>query len=281
MINMIQKQHPYETGKLYNRKEGIHLKYGGSRQSGISPSADHPYVFIFTGETGEQYGYKDGYDDEGIFHYTGEGQTGDMVFKSGNKAIRDHKQNGKDLLLFQHRGKGKPYRFLGQFICIGYEYKTIPDRDDRDRQGIVFQLMNIEDGGETGYQEDIVQPKTSSLEQLREKAYSAVKPVKEAKSRENRKIYYERNKDIKAYVLARAKGTCECCGQPAPFNKPDGTPYLETHHIGKLSDSGMDTPDRMAAITPNCHREIHYGLSGKEIDARLSGTIAEKEKVNQ
>jgi 5-methylcytosine-specific restriction protein A len=27
---------------------------------------------------------------EGVFQYTGEGQSGDMTFEVGNKAIRDH-----------------------------------------------------------------------------------------------------------------------------------------------------------------------------------------------
>lgn len=272
---------PFEIGKLYNRQEDIHAKYKGNERSGIARCKEHPYIFIFTGETGAQYGYKDGYDEEGIFHYTGEGQTGDMKFTVGNKAVIDHDQDNKRLLLFQKTGDRKPYRYMGEFTYIGYEHKTIPDREGNDRQGIVFQLMNVDDYVEISDQIDTSQYKNKPIEELRERAYSAVKPVKEAKSRENKKIYYERNQDIKAYVLARANGICECCGKPAPFEKKDGTPYLETHHIGKLSDKGMDAPDRMAAITPNCHREIHHGANGKEIDARLSEAITELENTLQ
>ncbi|MGH1352547.1 MAG: HNH endonuclease [Methyloligellaceae bacterium] len=269
---------PFKPGKLYSRQEDIHSKYGGNRQSGISYSKDSPYIFIFTGDTGAQYGYRDGYDEENVLHYTGEGQIGNMVFTRGNLEIRDHLQNGKDLLLFEATGKGKPYKFLGQFNYIGYQYKTIPDSEGQERKGIIFQLMNAEDEGYVESQEEEQQLSNKSLEELRKSAYSSTKTVKEAKSVENKKVYYERNQAIKSYVLRRANGICECCGKPAPFNKPDGTPFLESHHIGKLSDKGMDSPDRMAALTPNCHREIHYSENGKEIDERLAEAIVNKEE---
>jgi len=60
----------FEVGKLYRRKDEIHGRYGGSRQSGISPSKDHPLIFIFTGQTGKQYGYQDDWTDDGVFLYT-------------------------------------------------------------------------------------------------------------------------------------------------------------------------------------------------------------------
>ena len=271
--------YPFQIGKLYNRQEDIHSRYGGSRQSGISPSADHPYIFIFSGEVGEQYGYQDGYDDEGVFHYTGEGQTGDMEFLRGNKAVRDHIQSRKDLHLFEHLGKGKQYKYLGQFSLIGYNYKTMPDREGQDRQGIVFQLINHDHENADIGQGIPFHNNTNTLKEKRTLAYSAVKTIKQSKSRESKQIYFERNKHIKEYVLARAGGICECCGEPAPFEKQDGSPYLEIHHIGKLADKGMDTPEKIAAITPNCHREIHYGKNGKEIDEKLSKHIVEKERL--
>ena len=59
--------------KLYNRRQ-LHDQYGGNRQNGISNCKGHPIIFIFTGSSGEQYGYEDGWDSEGYFRYTGEGQ---------------------------------------------------------------------------------------------------------------------------------------------------------------------------------------------------------------
>lgn len=268
--------HCFESGELYNRREDIHRRFGGSYQGGICPSKDHPFVFLFTGSVGEQFGYSDGWDEDGAFNYTGEGQIGDMVFTKGNKAIRDHASDGRDLLLFQQRGKGKAYRFMGQFVCIGHEIKEIPDKDENIRKGIVFQLKNVDE--EIEYS-DVVNDAQSKqdIKQLREKAYSAVINTKEAKSSDSKRTYYERNRSIKEYVLSRAGGICECCGQPAPFLKADGTPYLEPHHIYKLSDKGLDHPRMMAALTPNCHRRVHYSNEGSAMDDRLAKLIAEKE----
>ena len=82
---------PFEIGTTYRRKPDIHDVYGGGRQSGISPSAEHPFIFIFSGATGESYGYDDGWQEaEKTFLYSGEGQIGDMEFTRGNRALRDH-----------------------------------------------------------------------------------------------------------------------------------------------------------------------------------------------
>ena len=81
----------FEVGQTYNRRQDIHDEFGGQQQGGIStPTA--PFIFLFTGEMGEQYGYEDGWSD-GVFLYVGEGQRGDMEFVRGNKAIRGHCQS--------------------------------------------------------------------------------------------------------------------------------------------------------------------------------------------
>jgi hypothetical protein len=67
----------------YNRRRDIHAVYGGQQQGGICTPSDHKVIFLFTGETGEQHGYGDGWTDDGVFRYFGEGQ-----------------QDGKDLLVF-------------------------------------------------------------------------------------------------------------------------------------------------------------------------------------
>ena len=120
---------PFEIGKTYRRQSDIHDVYGGGRQSGISPSADHPFIFIFSGSTGEAFGYEDGWQQaEQTFLYSGEGQSGDMDFTRGNRAIRDHVVDGRQLLLFEALGKGL-VRFSGEFVCAGYDFGTRPDRD--------------------------------------------------------------------------------------------------------------------------------------------------------
>lgn len=71
---------------------------------------------------------------------------------------------------------------------------------------------------------------------------------------------YDRNPDVVAEVLLRAKGCCERCSNPAPFvRRCDHTPYLEVHHIQQLAKGGDDTVANAIALCPNCHRESHYG----------------------
>jgi len=67
---------PFIPDQIYKRSD-IHDQYGGNRQGGISPSAKFPFIFIFSGKSGEQYGYKDGWDNPNIFSYTGELIIGD------------------------------------------------------------------------------------------------------------------------------------------------------------------------------------------------------------
>jgi 5-methylcytosine-specific restriction protein A len=136
---------PYEIGALYNRRQEIHGRLGGQTQGGISTPAHSPFVILFTGEAGKQHGYHDFWDDNGILHYYGEGQTGDMQDKGGNRAIREHLQNSKRLLLFQMMGHARPYRFLGEFrFRYAYSKRDVPDSSGRLRTAIVFELEPIE-----------------------------------------------------------------------------------------------------------------------------------------
>jgi hypothetical protein len=136
---------PFEVGALYNRREQIHGRLGGQTQGGISTPANRPFVILFTGEAGKQHGYADLWDDNGIFHYYGEGQIGDMQDKGGNRAIREHLQQKKRLLLFQSMGHGRPYRFQGEFrFRYAYTKANVPDRSHELRTAIVFELEPIE-----------------------------------------------------------------------------------------------------------------------------------------
>lgn len=82
----------FEVGKEYNRKTEIHGSFGEQAQGGISTPKEFPVIFLFTSDTGAQHGYHDEYRGDGLFWYTGEGQTGDMRMAGGNKAILEHAQ---------------------------------------------------------------------------------------------------------------------------------------------------------------------------------------------
>jgi len=119
----------YIVGELYNRRQDIHALFGGQQQGGISSPKEFPYVFIFTGDQGHAYGYKDGWNHDGLYYYTGEGQVGDQGLRMGNKAILDHQKNGKELLLFKYEKTTGLVRHEGQMECVGYHEAERPDRE--------------------------------------------------------------------------------------------------------------------------------------------------------
>lgn len=128
---------PFIPNHLYNRRADIHAPYGGNWQSGICPSSKFPYIFIFSGKTGHQHGYKDGWDNPNIFTYTGEGQKGDMKFIKGNLALRDHLKNGKRVFLFEIESKGY-VRFITELEFFDVDYFETHDTKGDRRQGIKF-----------------------------------------------------------------------------------------------------------------------------------------------
>jgi len=127
----------FKSAEIYKRSL-IHEEYGGNRQSGISYPAKHYMVFIFTGFSGEEYGYNDRWEN-GYFLYYGEGQEGDMEFVRGNKAIRTHREKGKSLHLFQKVRKGI-VKYLGEMEYVDYFVEEGRDTEGNLRKVIVFKL---------------------------------------------------------------------------------------------------------------------------------------------
>lgn len=116
------------------------------------------------------------------------------------------------------------------------------------------------------------------MDELRRRAFAAAGPAREVTGQNAPASYYARSRAVRVYVLSRADGRCEGCGSAAPFTAVGGEPYLEPHHIRRLSDQGPDDPRYMAALCPNCHREAHYGELGELLNQRLLQEIAAKER---
>ncbi len=269
----------FEIGQTYKRRD-LHQIYGGQQQGGIITPSHRPEILLVTGEAGHAYGYNDGWDS-GTFRYYGEGQVGDMTFVRGNRAIRDHADNGRELHLFQ---KSPPahLRYVGQMVSAGYELEhNMPDRNGNGRIAIVFRLTSLPD--EVDSVEDVdgvdatgtpVPPAwygKASLADLKSAALEAASeglPPTQAK----RNVYH-RSAALRTYVLARADGACEGCRQPAPFKTPSGQAYLECHHTRHLSDGGPDDPNFVIALCPTCHRRVHHGEDGLQYNDTLMGVL--------
>lgn len=134
-----------QPGETILRKE-LHDDYGGKRQGGISPSNSSPNVMVFTDpETGHQHGYLDRWE-EGLLHYTGEGQTGPQEMSHGNAQILNHAQDGRALRVFQ--GSAGEVTYVGRFELGDppYYYAQAPESGgDRLRRVIMFRLRPAEE----------------------------------------------------------------------------------------------------------------------------------------
>ncbi|WP_158291198.1 HNH endonuclease [Marinicauda pacifica] len=86
---------------------------------------------------------------------------------------------------------------------------------------------------------------------------------------------FVRDARVAAWVLHQANGRCEGCASLAPFTRPNGSPYLEIHHIHRLADDGPDMVDNTVALCPNCHRRAHFGEHAEHFAAALK-TVAVK-----
>ena len=102
-------------------------------------------VFWAATPTGSKYGYKDGWTEEGVYLYSGEGRVGDMTFTPNNSAIRDHQQQGKMLYLFEATERRGYVKFINQMVCIGYHTAQGPDARKQQRKIIIFVLVPLEE----------------------------------------------------------------------------------------------------------------------------------------
>ncbi|POC80637.1 HNH endonuclease, partial [Vibrio vulnificus] len=57
-----------------------------------------------------------------------------MEFIRGNKSIRDHKKDGKDIFLFEDNKKEKGVRYLGMFECDSWDHIQCLDLENNMRQ---------------------------------------------------------------------------------------------------------------------------------------------------
>jgi 5-methylcytosine-specific restriction endonuclease McrA len=88
--------------------------------------------------------------------------------------------------------------------------------------------------------------------------------------------HYFRNPYVSAAAKCLAKGICDFCHKPAPFSSSAG-PYLESHHIVPLAESGPDILSNAVALCPNCHRRMHI-LSSPEDREMLQARVAKRDR---
>ncbi|NBA88903.1 hypothetical protein GVN16_24220 [Emticicia sp. CRIBPO] len=280
----------FEIGREYDRKELLNFVGSKQIQSGIIWGNREPNCVIITsgGEHGINSGYVDTKNDDGSWDYTGQGSKGDQKTDKAANAIIINGQ--KDILIFEARtpkskeikergGRGKLYRFEGIFSLSFYEFYVPKDGIRKNDRLLRFHLTPAKNVYEDGIIPLVVADRVTSLESLQQKILTAVNEQKQGK-RLSVVEYRTRIKYVKDYALARAKGFCELCKKEAPFKSKEAVPFLEVHHILRLADDGVDLPENVAAICPNCHREAHFGQRREEIQIELKAIIGRKVRIN-
>jgi hypothetical protein len=137
-----------EPGEV-NKRLDIHRRFGGGRQSGISPSALTKNVLVFSDpETGRKYGYDrhEGRHEDGSYRYTGEGQTGNQsISSSGNAALLSAESRDRSIRLFITQGTDATY--IGEYTLgePSHRIERALDRERNERDVIVFNLVPVSD----------------------------------------------------------------------------------------------------------------------------------------
>ncbi len=154
-----------------------------------------------------------------------------------------------------------------------HHLEPAPDREGKQRQAIVFELRPLNAIIEHVEEKSPAVEPARTLDDLRAlaKIAAGINPPSQVAGVRN---VYQRSRDVRNYVLARAGGHCEGCKAPAPFKRKNGSPYLEPHHIRRVSDGGPDDPAFVISLCPNCHRRVHAGADGNDYNADLLSSLA-------
>ena len=133
---------PLKPGQKILRKE-LHKSIGGSNQGGICPTTTGHILLFSDPKQGEQFGYFNGWDGDTYLYY-GQGPEGDMEFNRNNKALENHKIDGRRIHLF--KGAKGEVVYENQFeLDEDRPYDLIEDLDKNDdaRVSIIFRLKPI------------------------------------------------------------------------------------------------------------------------------------------
>ncbi|WP_433624035.1 HNH endonuclease [Halomicrococcus sp. NG-SE-24] len=47
------------------------------------------------------------------------------------------------------------------------------------------------------------------------------------------------------------------------------------HHVHELGKGGEDSPETVIALCPTCHRRVHYGENGTQLNQKLKEQLGQ------
>lgn len=272
------------VGQILTEKQ-VHDTFECQTTVGIRMSKKNNLFVIMSGSAKKKV-YEDKWVGDTLF-YNGTDINSDTNGQTLKKGRANNNSQLRDV--WANRGKpGNPQVFLfvkakanacvykGE-VDVGEPF-TEPRHDDPTKTVWIFplKLKIIESASATeDYEEAEKTARTLGKDKLKIRAINAEGsvPADVTQFYTERRREYSRNPDVAAYAKELAAGKCDLCGKAAPFNRSDGTPYLEAHHVKWLSRGGADDLTNVVALCPNCHRRMHE-LDAEEDVKKLKEIIA-------
>jgi 5-methylcytosine-specific restriction protein A len=207
--------------------------------------------------------YQDRWEGD-VLHYTGMGPTGDQSLTyAQNKTLNESQTTKIPVHLLEAMDPFK-YTYAGEVKLVGAPYQEEQlDDEQQPRQVWMFPVQLTPEGAIpvlTGEQARIIEDSRArkarqlSDEELKARAKKAKgKPA----TRTAQTTACVRDAAVAEYARRLAKGLCDLCEMPAPFQNRQNVGYLECHHVIWLAKGGDDTIENTVALCPNCPRKMH------------------------
>ncbi|WP_409489245.1 hypothetical protein [Amycolatopsis sp. cmx-11-12] len=299
MITTTAKLWPPNLGDEYPSRTAVYDAYGGDKVAGIIRFPRDEVVNAFSDEEGP-------YADEPPnplkpFEYRGEGRYGNQLLTiKGNKRL-DRARRERRAVRYWYRPAGGTFKFAMWVAVLSRAQVWSLDDNKKLRLEYTFQMMAV-----PGPELDTWPPHVDDLidDKKIEDTPPPTPPAQGATKNDRRKTYqdylqgigetpdtgstkneptkrtrnvYPRSRRVRDAVLIRADGWCEndsCTGMP-PDTTPSGEAILEVDHVDDLALKGLDYPEVMIALCPNCHAAKTRGLNRAALKRHFRARAAE------
>lgn len=193
-------------GTTLPRRE-LHARHGGGWYGGMEPAVKSNSMLLFSKPAaGEAFGYVyDGWQEDGTFHYTGDGQVGDQSpDEGGNKSLLSAADLGRTIRLFSSERKNTTY--IGAFTLgdPAYRHADAQDRNKEMRSVLVFHL--VPDGEVYRRSIDVAPVLAESAEQILLEAVNADTYVAEHPDEPAQAVRREANLVVHYATWLKSKG---------------------------------------------------------------------------
>lgn len=176
----------------------------------------------------------------------------------GNQTLLS--ENARKFLIPHSRSK------LGMELGYGYGQSSLWYASDASQEFLdsIEEYINTVDQVSPKDKMKVVPHVADAINDLDDDGLGAENPDR----RQNNGFVIVRDPRVRKRVIKRARGRCEYCGELG-FQRPDGSHFIEAHHILSLAKQGPDTLKNVIALCASHHREAHFGKNSLELEQKF------------